>query len=151
MELDALEPVSHDQIILDQIKVGVTHRVTRQVAESLRIETWRDDLVDGLVYGLSAYVLAHQLGPDRIEREESTTFIRPATWWQAWKEEHPRVWRGWLARRWPVRTLTATRTLTLTVDLRRYRTFPLATINYPAALGRPVNVLIPSSSLRWSP
>jgi len=103
-----------------------------------------------LVVTLAAHVLADQLPPERFERAETVTLDVPATWWQMWKLQHPRLWRGWLAERWPVRSTVRERTATLAVDLTRYVTYPEQHQFSGMEMGRPVRVAMLSDRVDWS-
>lgn len=137
--------------MFEWLKVGVTNAVSAELAASLKFETLRDEVCDQIIYRLTAQVLADQLPPERVERSSSATFDVPASWWQAWKAEHPGLWRGWLRRRWPALTAEHTRTMTLSVDLRRYRVYPEQTAVLPQYFGRPVLVATSDTSVRWVP
>lgn len=143
------DSVTYDTAILEWLRVGVAQAVGAEFAASLKFETLRDEVCGQIIHRLSAQVLADQLPPERVERTETVTFEAPATWWQAWKAEHPTVWRGWLARRWPVRMREEKRTAILTVDLRRYWTYPEQRF-VRAEFGRPVRVATFDASARWA-
>ena len=135
---------SYTQLTLTQLKVGVREMVSPFVAESMRLDVMRDEVTRNLIYGLSAYVLADQLPPETLTREQWVTFEHAANWREQWKAEHAERWYGRLILRWwPVKPLTVERRkVTATWDLARYRTFPKAGIAYPDRLGSPVCLAI---------
>lgn len=93
--------------------------------------------VDGsLIRELTAYVLADRL-PDEQASEQTRVIVRyPGTSWQMFKHEHERSWwLAWFVRRRPVRMAVVVRTVTMTVDMRRWRVFPEARVPWPQELG----------------
>jgi hypothetical protein len=157
-----LQPVSPlDRVVLDRLKVSVCQHISPSIAETVEIRTWTERLTEDLVYELRAHVLAQRLPTEQvtesttIEGSETVTWTIPATWWDHWKADHAESWwAGWFVRLRPPRTAEHSKTMgysrdvTLTVDLRRYRTFPEADYVPPAALGRPVMVAL-ADPPRW--
>lgn len=134
---------------LEWIKAAGVAHLSPYLIESLDLRAEVvPELGRQLVAQLTAHVLADKLPPERLERSETVTLDVPATWWQAWKAEHPRLWRGWLAERWPVRMITHERTARLVVDLTRYVTYPEQHHLSPK-LGDFVRVALVDSRVDW--
>ncbi len=108
------------------------------MAQNLNLESWRDEMLGGVVYRLKAKLLAEELVTDR--KNFRFTFSHsvevPDGWWQAYKQEH---YPNWLKKIYPVRTKTITESFTAkrSVDFTKYATYPKAMVKYPD-LGRPV-------------
>jgi hypothetical protein len=138
-----------EQVTLDYLRLGVTNRVSAEFAASVNVRTWRDQVLDHLVFELTARVLADKLPPANESTTKIFEFEIPATWWQAYKATRYRLWWvRWWTRRHPIRTKTYRFEGTLTVDLTRYHTWPKAKV-MPSSWGRPVRVAIPSRDITW--
>ncbi len=148
-------PWQRRQVALEQLEVQVKHRFSElesllsgelgpSVAATMEFE------VDGMVAAIRARVLAEQLPPEKVERTETVEFEHPATWWEMFRDTYrDRWWMAWSVRRRPVRTLTRTRGVRLEVSLRRFRTYPRATVTIPE-LGTPVHVAFTEEkAVRW--
>lgn len=140
--------VSTRQVTLDWLKVGAQASLPRHLVDSLDFSVERDRMRDMLTARITAQLLAERLPTEHIETTVSPAVPVPATWWQHWKAEHPRVWRGWLARRWPVRTRDITMTATLRVDLTRYWTYPRQSM-VSASFGEPVRAMVYEHATKW--
>lgn len=137
-----------DNNTLDWLKVGATKRVSPEFAQTLNAQIMPNPVWDGLLYTLTAKVLAEQLPPSQVTETKRFDFDVPASPWQAYKNTHAdRWWMRRLVRRRPVRMITYTRDVTLTVDLDRYCLYPQAKV-LPDTYGRPVRVADVSS--RWT-
>lgn len=136
----AVEAPMH-RSVWDLVRVGGAQRVGRFVRDTARFST--DPAFDpfaltdkDLVRRLTVDVLADKLPPEEISNAVSVAFKHPASAWQMFKREHERsLWLGWLVRRRPVVESTVVRIVTVTVDLRRFRTFPEADVPAPREFG----------------
>lgn len=136
--LDELSPQTETfrRVVLDLVKVQTSHRISRAVADSARLELARDPLTRGLVADLTAYVLADHLPPVSVRETADVDMVRPATWWDHAKLTYaPRWWAGWWVRRHPARIVTVPHRLTVVVDLHRFRTYPQADVDLSPELG----------------
>jgi hypothetical protein len=152
---------SYETFTLDRLKAGVTTRVGAAVAESMRLESWQDQVYGDLMYGLTAHVLAETLPPVEVTQTEVFTLETPVNWFEHLKLTCYR-WRqhrkgrlsdpfcqvlAWLERRWPARLEATSRKCALTVNLERYRTYPKANIVLPPdKWGMPVRVAVVNRS-----
>lgn len=94
-------------------------------AETVRVH----DVAEELALDVSAFVAAEVLPPETVTRRQEVRFRVPAGWFDTFRDEHlgnPVV--AWTVRRWPIRWKTLRKTVELTVDLRRYWTFPHAPV-----------------------
>lgn len=131
-----------DQLVLDQLKVGITEAVGPTFAQSVRIQTRHDPMLDRMVCRLTAQVLAEKLPPRSVSETVTVTWPQWATWRDHFKATHAaRWWMRWWARRRPARTVEGSRKATVTVDLQRYITYPRASIALPE-FGKPVRISI---------
>jgi hypothetical protein len=131
-----------ETVIVDRLKVAAQGTLPPSVAQSVNVHAAVDRFTQGLVFQLSAYVLAQHLDSHTVTRDRTVTFDVPATWFQHWKQ-HAALrdpLARWLVRRWPVRTRTLTERVELTATWDRYAAFPEATIITDDRLGQ---------SLRW--
>lgn len=146
--MSGMDETAIQQIVLERLKVGLQHRVGRHMLESMRPEFVVDHLSGDLTARLEAYVLAEKLPPVELTGREFLTFMSPASPFQHWKRKHEAAWwLAWFVRRWPVREDATTRTVTMTVDLTRYRSYPEA--DYAVMDGFGVPVLTHTVSTRW--
>lgn len=119
------------RVSLDIQKLSTYRRVSGEFMRNhLRLSERRDALLSGvfdeMAYELSTMVQVHNLPPEEVVETGTLACDRPASWWQQWKQDVAANHRllAWLVRRWPVRTVRTWHKLTLTVDLRRFRTYP---------------------------
>jgi hypothetical protein len=83
--------------VLEKMRIGLSVRVSPQVAQSLEIEpTEMDQFTNDLTLRISTFVLGEKLG----KTEEVARLQVPATWWQHWKFSHA---PEWFKKRFPVR------------------------------------------------
>lgn len=139
------------EVMLQRLKVATQQTISPSVAQSMKLDTWRDELLDALVYQLRAYVLAQHLDKHTEQRTEVVEFEVPDGWRQQWKQDHHDAagWViRWLARRRPVRTRTLSRRVTLSATWDQYAAFPEATIIVDDSLGAPVRWLT-SEAITW--
>jgi hypothetical protein len=143
-------------LVLERLRVAAAQSVTPQLLADADLELTADMLVGRLTYHLTTYLLAERLA----SHTESATDQIPASWWDHWKHDHPRVldwslrlfWAGpGLSRPRFGRTLTrwlwlrppGYQTRTLTVTWTDWATYPQATIplddpTFGPLLGKPV-------------
>jgi hypothetical protein len=134
---------SYEALALQRLRIGLEQRIGAQVIESLELHQVEDIFTRSIVTRLTADVLAEKLPPEKIERSKTVALDFPASSWQHFKQEHSESWwLRWLVRRWPVRIQQLEQTVTLTVDLERYRTFPQCNYVFPKDLGPFVNVAV---------
>ncbi len=146
MREDELMPAVQ-QVTLERVELGLSHRVGGTVRESVRLDVQTDMVTNDLVYRLGAHVLAERLPPVEVTRETTVEFQSPASPFQHWKQKHAQSWwLRWFVGRWPVRQDTTVKTATLTVDLTKYRSYPEANYALPE-LGAPI--LIHTLSTDW--
>ncbi len=122
---------SLERVVLRQLKLGLQQYVGGHVLNSLRVGIHQapiDFMTDSFVARITATVLSDELPPSFPSKVVDVEWSWPATWWQHWKDQHRDTWRwpAWAARRWPTRYETYHRSLTVTMDLRRYQTYPSA-------------------------
>lgn len=93
-----------------------------------------------LMVKLETQVLTDRLPPVQVTESLVVEFQRPATWWEHLKDTYRgRWWMRRLVRRRPPRFEVVKRTAEVTVDLRRFRTYPRADVVPPEPVfGRPV-------------
>jgi hypothetical protein len=107
---------------------------------SLEASRYVEERTEQLLAEFWVQVLRERLAPEEVSEAVVVSFRRPATWWQHFKEAYGSRWWLWrVVRRWPVVLLDERKTVTVTVDLRRFWTFPAATA--PPQLGQ---------SVRWT-
>ena len=147
--MDPREQVAVQEIVLERVKLGLEHRVGATVLESMRPEVIIDQLSGEMVYRLRAHVLAEKLPPVEVSDQKSVTFESPASPFQHWKQKHARTWwLAWFVGRWPVRQEATTKTVRMTVNLTKYRSYPEANYAIPDGFGAPV--LIHTLSTRYN-
>lgn len=137
--LDDLSPIVPDPRVRRQMTVkpvamnGVVG-VGSFMRDSVSTEVVRE--AGRLWVRLQADVLTDHLPPEQVTESTSVTFQAPASWWQHFKAQHGSArWLSWLVRRRPVRYETEQKTVTVVVDLNRFRVFPQADVPYPAEFG----------------
>lgn len=148
--MDPDEVVAVQQVVLEKLRLGLQQRVGAHVLESARPEFIIDRLSGDMICRLRADVLAEKLPPVQVSGQESVTFESPATPFQHWKQKHAEAWwLVWFVRRWPVREDVTTKTVRMTVDLTKYRSYPQANYILPDDFGAPVLVHTLSTSFAW--
>jgi hypothetical protein len=122
--------------VLDRMKFGYT------TACSIRFTELKDDIRQMMIHKLEAAVLAERL----VDENYSASTWVPASWWQHWKLDHPRLRRLLFCSesRRPVQMTERV----LTVHLERLGMRPYSTIALPN-LG-PV-VYYEQASHAWDP
>jgi hypothetical protein len=140
---------SYETLTLERLRFGLQEHVGAEMLHSMQIEAVEEKVWGGMIYRLKASVLAEKLPSEKFERSETFTLDFPASSWQHFKQEHSESWwLRWLVQRRPVRLQGLEQTATLTVDLERYRTFPLCNYVFPKELGPFVNVAVTRDN--WS-
>lgn len=110
-----------------------------------------DFFSDSIVLALRAELLAERLPPRSYTDSASTKFLYPASPWQYFKRVHAKSWwLGWLVNRRPVRNITVTRSLTLSLDCSDWVAYPHQTLVDPR-LGKPVRIAEYRPAFTWSP
>lgn len=119
-----------------QISVSGVVGVGPFMRDSARVSTEVQLAAGRLWVRLEADVLTDHLPPVQVTESESVTFQRPASWWQHFKAQYGSArWLSWLVRRRPVQYEDEQKTLTVVVDLQRFRVFPQAEFRYPNEFG----------------
>lgn len=121
-------------ITLDRRLVAAKSALGPQMLDDLEVRTELDAMTGRLLVQLRSYVMAERVD----EVREVVEVAYPATWWQAWKEAHPRAYRAlvWPLTGHPVRYTTVERE----VVVGRWAMFPENRRRYPPDLGAPVYV-----------
>jgi hypothetical protein len=127
--------------VLERLRVAATQSVTGQLLADADLDVTADVMARRLSYHLTAHVLAERLG----SHTETATDRVPASWWDHWKHDHPRV-LGWSLRlmwagpglsrprfgrrltRWLWLRPPAYAARTLSVTWTDWQTFPQSTI-----------------------
>lgn len=129
----------YSTVVLSLLRAKMSHVLEEEravAAENLRVSIVNE--FGGMALKLGTTILAEKLPPDRVIRPVSVVFNFPATPWQLFKYQHrDSSWLGWLAKRWPVRMMSATKTATLSVELQKYHAYPKAK-DLPPKYGSPV-------------
>lgn len=131
------------QLILERMRLGSSIRLSRYVAESLRVDSpgsWMiDQAADTLLVQLQAEILAHKVVGSHVTAVKPFNVPVPDGWWQMFKREYRgRWWMRPILRRWPIRMTMIVRYGHMTVDVSHYNRFPDADIEYPYRLGDPI-------------
>jgi hypothetical protein len=112
------------EILLDVVKIQSAQEVSAYTIESMELEVFARHMVDTFVFDLRAEMLGHNEQVICWPVQE----VRPASWWEHFKQRHfPR----WAERRWPVKLRRSVRQLEIPVTIL----FPEADV--PRQLGRP--------------
>lgn len=134
------------EVELQQLQLTLQRAVSQRAGVGLLIgdmKVLRDPDMSPASFAveIGAFVLAEQLPPARVEDVQRIEVQVPDGWWETFRHEYRGRWwmRRWVARR-PVRLRSEVRVARLTVDLRRYWTFPRSQITLPE-LGKPVRVV----------
>lgn len=128
-------PYPFEDPLDDEMEIGRVYLETQKVSyrlmggfmqANLKFTQERDYVLGQMVYELATNVRTHKLPPETVEETGTLACDHPATWWQQWKHDvAAKHWAlRWIARRWPVRQTRTVHKLTITLDLRRFRTYP---------------------------
>ena len=121
---------------LEVRKWAVRNRITEEVMALLDTAEWsvvQDHMLRYFTVELKGKLLSDRLPPERVVESTTVRWREPESWWH-----HLRAtvrWVGWLTAWRPLRYTTHTQTMTLVVDLRRFRNYPEATYPIPPGLG----------------
>jgi hypothetical protein len=115
--------MNHQQITLEKLRFGLSHKVGAATLESLRIDKTEDFLTRQITYAISGFVYGRKVNESVME----TTHV-PLTWWDAVKE---RFSPAWFLRRYPARFRT------INTVVHHYHTCPH------------LNILSDSDHLKW--
>ncbi len=85
-------------VLLEKIMMRADTRISRDVLKTMRLEAWADDMVDGLTYSLTGYMLGEHISQQTFKLKYQV----PASWWQMFKGDS-RLVPAWFTNRWPVR------------------------------------------------
>jgi hypothetical protein len=146
--------ISPTRIVLNRLPVGVQHRISPALGSTLTLAVRQaiENEIPGMVAELTGYVLAEQLPPETVSDSYRLHDVRyaewpaPATWRDHWKLTYGhRWWARWLVRHRPARIIwrrqrmVYNRTVTMSVNLSRYRTYPHTQVTLdPDRYGPPV-------------
>ncbi|KKL76921.1 hypothetical protein LCGC14_2040100 [marine sediment metagenome] len=102
-------------------------------ANSLEIQQFQCETMDGLITRIKGYVLAEEV--DCRSTVVCIDTVHPAyqSWWQHFKGE---IFPEWLKRRFPPKLNYITKTGRKKVTFRRYATYPKANILFPKETGK---------------
>lgn len=138
----------YTQAWLEAVKVAITkmdHPLGDSVVGNLNYEYRPEQMA----HEVSTYVLAERLPPEHVVDEKRLEVRYPDGWWEMFRHTYgDRWWMRWHVARRPVRWHAEVRHARLKVDLRRFWTFPQASIAIPE-LGRPVAVAQWDSTCRF--
>jgi hypothetical protein len=115
------------QITLERLPVHATQMLDPNVLQSVSLEWFADDFIGRLTANLAAYILAERIGSHTEQASASV----PATWWDHWKQDHPRFTAWWSKWVWRWMKPARQRTFTVTAIWTDYATFPRATFVVP--------------------
>lgn len=125
---------------LEKMKFYAQQYVQEHLAVDAGLEIVTEHALNALCYRLTAEIFADKLPPEKITRTTNMSVEVPATWWQHWKEDHKDKWYGrWIYERYGVDTRTIVEEYELTVDLKRWQTYPEAKIPVDYGYGRAYN------------
>ncbi len=135
--------------ISNSCRFGESVRGSIQITLDRDTYTRHDDrVVEELIFGLDAYVFTQRLAEElfTIPYSDAVKAEHWATWWDQFKAEEIaplRLW-GWIARRWPPKTVTVETWVRGQKILRLEREAMFPEANYPIppeqSFGRPVFV-----------
>lgn len=115
-----------NSITLEKLRFSVSKVFNGHVLVSMKVEEYFDEIIQGIVYGLEAEVMAEKLQEDHIY----VTMDIPKSWWQYFKKDY---FPGWLLQKFSVKF----NTLNKKVIFKRYATYPqLARVFSPNELGK---------------
>lgn len=130
--------ITSERKVLDWLQFCKQELIPNEVLHNAEFTTYKDVVLDGMVFNLQTYVLADKL----VDKQVSKTVEVPASWWQHLKQDKLRF----LTRRRPVKTVKHT----FDVDFQQYNTYPKMATKLPKhKYGEPVVVEILKSNL-WS-
>lgn len=141
-------PDPYEVAVLQALRVGLRHTVAGEfVQDATRFEAHWDYLAHHMLVSIETKVLAEALPPETVTRSERLDVETPATWWQHFKADHPRIAARLRLR--PVRMTTVSATAHMSVSLQRYWAYPDAKRLPEARFGRPVRIAIPPDISTW--
>lgn len=149
------------QVTLDALLVRVEHllddRIGMHTRSSAELEAYKSQILDGMVYKLSATVLAEKIVDKRITRSHvfEHKVIYPRSWWQHFKQDV--LDKTWLTR-WfvdwrPVKLKAEYKreVARLECNFRQYRKYPAADIVLaPPSVHKNVIVTHEDMGIYWS-
>lgn len=119
------------QVHIERLRVGVRQRISRQVAESMRLETFQDMITNDLVAAMMAELLAERLPPEHVDHTITFDAPRFATWREHFRATYRERWWGRLLRLRAPRYIDEPISHTVRVDVRSHWTYPQATTVLP--------------------
>lgn len=128
--------VPTETLVLDKLPVRfsrVEDRLGSTFLGELQLTRRRDEMLDGMVYEMSSYVLAEKLVDKIVTKPAFFRVHVHASWWQHFKDEVlDRFWATrWFVRWHPVRFDALDHQETLVANFQQYATFPSADIRTP--------------------
>ncbi len=129
MTCDPLSSQTYETITLNTRRLGQRRMLTGEFMRATakeRLEPTLGFMHDEMIYAIDADVRTHNLPPEQIQESTTITFTTPASWWQHWKRDvAAKTWAlHWITKLWPIALTTEARTVTLEVDLKRFRMYP---------------------------
>lgn len=128
------------QYHLRAVKYGLQQHLGGYAMDHLTVDV-AQEMFDHMAYRLRVDILQDQLPPVEVVEEQLVTTVPvPVTWWDHFKQEKVAAdkwyWR-WLGKLAPPLLEARVKTVTLTVDLQRWVSYPEAQ-SIPASYGRDV-------------
>jgi len=115
----------YNEVVLTQLKETAQKVFSGYALMHLKLENWKNDVADVLVYQLSTHILAEEVE----NRTKTICFKYPKSWWQMFKQQY---FPKWLLKKFPVKTKKDTRLVTF----KKYATYPkFLAIAFPEGYG----------------
>lgn len=124
------------KITLEMLQVYARDSLPEYVYRNMSVMQVRDRVMDNLVFTLTSHVLGHRIEEDQHPVTMTFEWEEWESWWQWCKAIHFPTFSRWLKRE--PRKVGKSQTRTRYVDVKKYLTFPHATMQYPKEMGKPV-------------
>ena len=105
------------------------------IQNTVCLESYGNELLNQMVYKLSAYVLAEEVDCRSKVVNFKAVFPVYKNWWEHFKGE---VFTEWLKEKFPPKFNYVTKTEKRKVTFRKYATYPQANILFPEKMGEKV-------------
>jgi len=127
--------IGTEQIKLEKLQFAAQRRLMGHALASLKLDNYKDVMLNELVYTLSTEVISQKLGDEHYEDSQTMVVEYPSSWWQHFKLSYA---PEWFNRRWPVGFNTETRTVHFKVKFEAYHKYPEFKAVLPPEHGDPV-------------
>lgn len=118
--------ISPERIELERFKVGIKDIIPQSTfRQTLKLNTYTDELIQNLVLQLSGYVLAEEV--DKREKVVTFEYKIPLNWWEHFKASILPIWLYRYVGQPKYKTITKERT----IRFRKLATYPKANIAIP--------------------